>query len=336
VVTGYLPDPEFDAERVRKDASDWLVVLRSSARSPEMEAEFRDWLQADPTHGEAFFGVTRTWELLGAAGEELRTAQRGQRMRRRVLASAVAACVVAAVGVGAWLAVTPVQTFETRHGEQRTVRLSDGSRLALNTDTKVVVRFLPHRRSLRLDRGEAAFDVAHDASRPFVVTAGRESVTAVGTSFTVRMLSGPDLSVTLAEGRLKLTPAVAAEAASAPPVLMHAGQRWTPARGVSTLEQGDLDEASAWRRGEVVFNDISLAEAVKEMNRYSAARIFLDVSRAEEFKISGIFRLDDGAAFAKTLAGLYGLTVEERDSAIHIVGEPRPQINFEGQVQKPA
>jgi transmembrane sensor len=117
---------------------------------------------------------------------------------------------------------------------------------------------------------------------------------------------------------------------------MRAGQRWTPVRGVSTLNPGDVEEASAWRRGEIVFDETSLAEAVKEMNRYNAARICLDVSRAEDFKISGIFRLDDGAAFARTLAGLYGLTVEERDSAIHIVGEPRPPINFEGQVQKPA
>jgi transmembrane sensor len=329
-VTRYPDDLGAELDPVREAAGEWLSLLHSGEDDPALEAGFRDWLDADEGHRAAFMAMTSTWEMLGAAGEQWQAAERRRGQRRRVLAGAVAVSVAVAAGLGQWLMTDRAEVFETRHGEQRTAMLADGSRLVLNTDSRVVVRYAAHRRAISLERGEAAFDVAHDTTRPFVVTAGREDVVAVGTSFTVRMENSLDPRVTLMEGRLKLV-AANDRSGGGQAVMLHAGQRWSPGQGISTLAPGETEASGAWRRGEVVFDNTPLPEAVREMNRYSAAPILLDVVRAENFRISGVFRLEDGPVFAHTLAGLYGLTAEERDGAIHILGEP--QNNFSGKVR---
>lgn len=321
MVSSNLPDSELDVERVRSEASVWLAVLRSSERSPEMEATFEAWLDEDAAHHRAFFAITRTWQLLGAAGAQLRADQRRKKLHRQRLVGAMAACLVVAVGVPAWFAAFPVQHLETQHGELRTVVLSDGSRVTLNTGTRMAVRYMFNRRSIKLEKGEAAFDVAHDKRRPFVVSADGEDIAALGTSFIVRTLAEGQLGVTLTEGRLKLTRSAAGPKAE--PIVLTAGQGWTPRGGVRQLASSDLEQAAAWRRGEVVFNNTSLSAAVTEMNRYGGKPLYLDVSQADEFKISGVFRIEDGDAFAKTLAALYGLTVEERGQGLHILGRPQ-------------
>ena len=327
-------DPDIERARVRADASDWLALLHSDDRTPELEARFRTWLEADPAHAEGFDAVTRTWELMGPAGEALRAEQQRRRRFTRSLILVCAACLMVVVTAVGWLGLAPPRTLETKRGEQRTVVLSDGSRVSLNTDTKVVVRYQRHHRLIRLEHGEAAFEVAHDQKRPFVVTAAGEDVTAVGTSFMVRLLKADGLSVTLTEGRLKLAPAVLRDApTSATPVVLQAGQRWTPRQGVSRLDPAVVDASSAWRRGELVFKDTPLPDAIAEMNRYGRAPILLQVAHAGDFRISGIFRFDDSLLFARALAGLYGLDVQAGADAIRIQGAPQPQNNSSDEVQ---
>ena len=334
-VTGHSSERDFERAGVGEAAGDWLALLHSDDRTPELEAQFRAWLEADPEHAEAFDAITRTWELIGPAGKALRRAETLRKVFARSLAVACVVAVAVTIMIVGGFGLAPARTLETKRGEQRTVVLNDGSRVALNTDTKVIVRYQPHHRLVRLEHGEAAFDVAHDRSRPFVVTAAGEEVTAVGTSFTVRLLKADDLSVTLTEGRLKLAPVVAlgVPGAKVAHITMQAGQRWTPRQGVARLDPALVDASSAWRRGELVFKDTPLPEAIAEMNRYGHSPILLQVSRAEDFRISGIFRFDDSLMFARALAGMYGLDVEPGRDAIRILGEPQPQNNSSAEVQ---
>jgi len=161
--------------------------------------------------------------------------------------------------------------FETSVGEQRVVQLADGSSVSLDTDSRIHVRFENGERRIDLNQGQALFDVAHDAGRPFVVHAAGTRITAVGTVFEVRR-TGPGVAVTLVSGVVDV---VAADVA-APPRRMAAGQKTqVSARGVTTRDVNTAAETS-WTTGRLIFTDVPLEEAVSEVNRYLTAKIEID------------------------------------------------------------
>jgi transmembrane sensor len=222
--------------------------------------------------------------------------------------------------------------YITAIGEQRTVPLDDGSRIALNSNSKIKIEFTAERRAVRLLRGEAFFEVAHNAVRPFVVIAGDNQVTAVGTAFEVRY--EPDhIDVTLVEGKVNVTstaeplavPASVASSKTGVSTLsssgyaMTAGERLTIAKGApATIDAPRLDAVTAWRRGEVMLDDTPLADAVAEMNRYNKSALVVDESRIATLHISGIYHTGDSEGFAQTVAQLYGLQVTQEGGQIHL------------------
>lgn len=117
---------------------------------------------------------------------------------------AAACAVVAVVGVAAfnYFAKQQTQAFETPVGGHETLKLADGSRIELNTDTKVRVTLSAGQREVWLDRGEVHFEVQHNAARPFTVVAGNHRVTDLGTKITIRE-NGNSLRVALLEGRAR-------------------------------------------------------------------------------------------------------------------------------------
>ncbi len=91
------------------------------------------------------------------------------------------------------------------HGDQRTIRLDDGSIIHLNSQSRVHVRYSSGERLIELEQGQALFDVVRDATRPFRVRAGSADILAVGTQFDVYRRSGGDLTVTVVEGKVAVT-----------------------------------------------------------------------------------------------------------------------------------
>jgi len=169
--------------------------------------------------------------------------------------------------------------YRTAIGEQRLVRLSDGTRVSLNSDSQVVVDYDTVQRRVRLKRGEAFFEVAKDMERPFIVSAGAREVTALGTAFVVRYEEGRT-AVTLVEGKVAVTSAGIAPlggdqtfrsasqsasgaakpkgwarrtAGAAEVFTLAPGQRLTlGARSPPRMDEPRIDAVTAWRRGEVV------------------------------------------------------------------------------------
>ncbi|WP_428510793.1 FecR family protein [Roseateles sp.] len=234
------------------------------------------------------------------------------------------------------LALQPWRTGEvyaTGVGEHRVVMLQDGSRMSLNTATKVRARLSSSQRLVDVESGEALFEVAKDASRPFLVTAGETEVKATGTSFLVRLQSSSQevstsLEVTLIEGQVVLRPqaGLVGVAAGADPVVMTAGERVRvdgamAASGVSKVrvEGPGLDRAVAWTRGEASFDDVTLNEAVAEMNRYSSKPIVIvHADRLKALRVSGLFRTADSANFARAVAALHGLDVRDHSDSLEL------------------
>lgn len=322
-------------QRARAEASVWIVRLHGAHRTPELEAGFRRWLQANPDNAAEFERVTAVWEAAPHASiaglpRVVQRERRSQTSRR----FAIAATLLLIVAGGAFLYDRAERDPEyiTAVGEQRTVPLDDGSRIALNSNSEIRIEFTAERRTVRLLRGEAFFEVAHNKARPFVVIAGENQVTAVGTTFEVRY--EPDhIDVTLVEGKVNVTsmaePLTALSSVSSSKTglgklsssgyAMTAGERLRVAKGAAArVDAPRVEAVTAWRRGEVMLDDTPLTDAIAEMNRYSKSPLIIDGSSIATLHVSGIYHTGDSEGFAQTVAQLYGLKVAEEGGQIHL------------------
>lgn len=327
--------PEIAAE-----AAVWLARLHGPSRTPQMEQEFRAWQARSAVHREAFERCTDVWQDIPRIG--LATAYESAASRRAGLARArprwreaawrwgTASAVAGAAAVAAVLVLNwrSENAFTTKVGEQRLVVLEDGSRMLLNTDTRIRINFVAAQRTVEVRNGEAFFEVAKDARRPFVVRVAGSEVVAVGTAFGVRYApgsrAGDELAVTLVEGQVNVRPAGQRNAAAlAPqrPVAMKAGDRLLldrqarlPAAAVvAHVDRPNVEHVMAWKRSEAMFDNLPLVDAVAEINRYNRTPIvLLDGLESAGLLVSGVYRTSDAAGFANAVAQLHGLKVQEQ------------------------
>lgn len=299
------------------EAGVWVARLHGDDRTPAMEAGFRQWLQADAVNERAFELMTDIWEDSQNLRRVVPFAHEVEKPRPRrwrffsplsitlATATAIALALVSVLYFASGTVVTGV-------GEQRLLALDDGSRVFLNTATRVAVRYSEQTRSVELEAGEALFDVARDAKRPFIVQVGDRQIRALGTSFVVRR-DEQQLAVTLVEG------AVAVEAFTLTP-----GQRLViPVHEAARVETTSADKATAWRRGQIILDDTSLASAVAEMNRYNATKLVVESTEARDLIVNGLFQAGDSVNFANAVAQTYGLRVIERRHEIVLSGTPQ-------------
>jgi transmembrane sensor len=312
--------------RASAEAAVWLARLQGDARTPAREAAFKTWLAADPAHQSAFERATDIWAALPGAAQLLDEPAPQAKVvpiwrswqRLPVAQLALAASLVLAVGLGIFLMLGRPAAYTTAVGEQKVATLEDGSRIALNTDSSVDVRYDAKERLVELEHGEAMFEVAHNSARPFLVRAGDKQVRAVGTSFVVRR-EGGEVIVTLLQGKVEVTD-IRPAAVKAQPTYLNPGDRLrAPTEGPARIDDQPADVATAWRRGQAMFSDTPLADAVNELNRYGGPRLVIDDPRLAGLRISGVFATNDTGEFARAVAALHGLRVEQVGQTMHIV-----------------
>ena len=296
------------------EAAAWLARLQGPARTTASEAAFKAWLASDSAHSRAFTRVTDTWEIIPGAA---RAMPRLRRKHRHIVPIALAASLGLLTSVFIILALVPSgRAFQTAVGEQKTITLPDGSRIALNTNSQLVVDYSGAERHINLQRGEALFEVAKDKSRPFVVQAGNERVRAVGTKFVVRKES-KNFSVVLLEGKVTLSASSGMTPSKSKLTALEPGDRVSlNGEMFATLDRPALDSVTAWQRGEAIFDNATLGDAIAELNRYGQEKISLEDSSLAELRISGVFTTRDPREFARAVAQLHGLQVEERSKRI--------------------
>jgi transmembrane sensor len=316
------------ADRIA-EASVWITRLHGDDRDSAMESGFRQWLSSSPDTGRAFELATEVWE----DSENLRRVvpfahdvPKRRRLGFSMPAIAVAAGLVfAALTASFWYLQN--RDVTTGIGEQRLLALDDGSRIFLNTATRVAVSYTDDTRYIRLKDGEALFDVAKDVRRPFIVEAGDRKVTALGTSFVVRY-DAAGTAVTLVEGRVTVTPLVEAatppgvQGTRRPIVTLAPGQRLTVTDRSANLETPSLDKAIAWRRGQVILEDLPLGKAIEEMNRYNTVKLTVERPEAATLIVNGLFQAGDSMSFANAVSQTYGLRIARRSNEIALLGSP--------------
>lgn len=304
--------------RIEAEAAAWLARVEAD-EGAQARSALEAWLSEDIAHQEAFDRASEVWAILPRAAryeDEARLHATPKRAGFARVGLALAASLALGLGV-LWWSMGAADRYVTRPGEQQVAALRDGSRIALNTDTRVGVRFDDSRRHIRLDHGEAMFEVAHDADRPFVVIAGDTRIEALGTVFIVRRSRG-EVVVTLVKGEVAVTHDEAQGAGVPAPVLLQPGERLTePQSGPARVETASMEAATAWRRGQTIFDSTPLGAAVSELNRYGGPTIVIEDPRVAALPISGVFTTN-APDFAEAAAKLHGLSVERRGRTLYV------------------
>ncbi|MBL8267540.1 FecR family protein [Steroidobacter sp.] len=322
------------ARRARAEASAWIARLHGPNRTPELEAGFQRWLGESEHNAREFEALTEVWEsmpgisagsLSHQASDEPVAEPFVPRSRPHVAWGLAASALIAALSFfvyNHWFA----GLYDTKVGEQRIVLLGDGTQISLNSGTRLRSQYDGDERGITLDRGEALFEVAHDAQRPFVVRAGAYAVTAIGTKFTVRHEQGR-VAVVLVEGKVAVTSTeqaagAAVDAGVAPGSdgrMLAVGQRLTLNAGApAVLDTPDISVVTAWRRGEIVLDQTPLGDAIAELNRYTSRQLVLGSPELASLPVSGLYHTGDSERFARALAQLHGLNLEEQQQRIVI------------------
>ncbi|MBI3346510.1 MAG: FecR domain-containing protein [Burkholderiales bacterium] len=321
--------PPLVPKDVAAEAAVWITRLHGGHRTPQMAQECRAWQARSAAHRLAFERCTDTWQdvaSLTLTGYATATAARGRPGGSRAGRSwpwrpGSAMALVLAASVLALRSWSAGDAYDTGVGEQRVVVLQDGTRLSLNTATRIRVDFAESRRTVKVERGEALFEVAKDAGRPFVVQAAGTEVVATGTAFLVQASAAAQpgdqaLAVTLVEGQVVVRSVAGDGRLLQQPWVMAPGQRLRLSRSdaadrpatATRWDRPQMDQVLAWRRGEARFDNVSLREAVEEMNRYDRVPIVVS-GTAGQRRVSGVVKTGDNASFAQSMASLHGLVV---------------------------
>lgn len=253
------------------------------------------------------------------AGLRFKPRARSHAPRRGLrLASTAAGVLLAAVlGYGTWyFGAMDEAAYRTPVGATQTVPLADGSQAVLGSGTDLRVALSPRARMLELQQGEAYFQVAKDAGRPFVVQAGDARVIAVGTRFAVRRDAGA-LRVVVTEGTVRLE-GIHGDAA-VPARLFAAGTVARLQDGKLDVQTGVAEQAEqllGWRRGEVLFSATPLAEAVAEFNRYTPRKLRIQDASLAQMRVDGSFRTDNVDGFVRLLEQAFPVRAERTAEAI--------------------
>lgn len=344
--------------RIVEEASLWLVELNEGNADLATRKAFAAWLRTSPEHIRVFLKVSATWEdaaLIGkneGAGERLvELALAGDNVvslgtvsplvqaesnasGRSFRALAIAASLLIALAVPALWFYVWSGTYSTDVGEQRSIALSDGSTVDLNTQSRIRVRFTGAQRRIDLLEGQALFQVAPDASRPFVVRSDATDVRAVGTQFDVYRTRDGTV-VTVLEGRVAVldsraqarvpdnqshAPSGAGGPAADGAIFVAAGEQVTvgdraPVHAAPAEAQSDMP----WRQRRLMFRATPLARVVEEYNRYHERQLRIRDAELEQVPISGAFSATDSASLIAFLREQPNIAIRERGSEIDLV-----------------
>jgi transmembrane sensor len=258
--------------------------------------------------------------------------------RRQLLAASVAAITIVGVGLSWRVLRGGKDRYTSGIGEVRRIALADGSTMLLNTDTEVAVQLSMQQREIRLIRGEALFEVAHDKARPFIVRANDTAVRAVGTAFAVRV-EPSQVDVTVTEGVVEVSDRTTAAgsgpvapAVPRPPVQRVAANeriviRRTRAPEIEPIAIAAVNRQLAWREGMVSFDGDSLQTAVAEINRHNRRQIVIDDPLLGAKPIVGVFRATDLEGFSATAAAVLKARAVPDGDVIRLEPTATPTLN---------
>ena len=315
---------------IESEALAWIAQLDGDNVSDKDLAAFREWVNRSPAHAREIRELNSLWDELNvltdmvepiaqadAVSRQLRRREYFKAWRRRLMfpVGTVAALAVVSFYVTNSQTTSPpdiVQTaevqlpkiYKTKIGQHQEYELADGSKVTLNTGSRIEVDFREDQRRIRLLEGEALFDVAHDTSRPFLVFAGDGIVRAVGTAFLVH-LQGNEFDVIVSEGAVELssvlpTPVVQTKSENSKKLASlgivkagHKAKYENSAASIATVSEVEMTAKMSWQNGLITFNGETLEEVVKEVSRYTELNIEIRDAELKALQVGGVFKSGD-------------------------------------------
>lgn len=310
-------------QALTRQAADWVARLGGQPGEADWLA-FEAWLRGDDRRRAAYDRVLTLSLALDREGPALLDDLTARPPARRSGGGAVwgvGLMTVAAVAV-TFAALHPRSepksvVYATAKGERRDVVLSDGTRIALSTDTRLSVTMRDDRRELTLASGEAAFQVVHNAARPFLVHVGDRDLRDIGTEFDATRRDGL-IAVTVREGmvamerpednrrRLTLGPGSRAEHREGSEEIM--------------VVASNADDAFSWRTGRLIYRDRALSEVVADINRYGGDQV-KTVGPAANLKFTGVLTIDNQSAMVQRLASLLPVAASSGKDGVILLSE---------------
>lgn len=315
-----------DESAIEAEACAWIAQLDGDEPSKQDLAAFREWVNRSPRHQQEIKRLSSLWSDLNILTELAmppNTMKKRLGIRWPIWASACTALLLMLVGGLLYyqnLGQKMPQFHSAGIGEQRVINLPDGSLVQLNTASQIKVDYGKSMREIRLLQGEAYFDVAPDAARPFTVYVRENMVRAIGTSFTVHVK--PDnVEVLVTEGTVELASVsekrdVDNLLSSTPAAVLgrvNVHQRATFGReleSIQDLRQEEITRRLSWRKGMLVFSGEPLSKVIDEMSRYTTMKIIIADTDLGDMRIGGYFRAEDTAVMLDTLETSFGIQVE--------------------------
>jgi transmembrane sensor len=330
-MTGGAPlSPGKDAASIEECAADWLQRRRYwQGWSEEDQKALDAWIAESIDHAVAFWRLESTLDR----AERLSTLQ-PQGMRRpvdtasralfgksfRITAALVTVTIAALAAYAMWpvLQKSKGQIYATGLGGRTTIQLTDGSSIELNTDTRIRADVSAGRRYVSVEKGEAFFDIVHDARHPFTVDVDGHRITDLGTKFSIREEAGR-VEVTLLQGRASIV--------SVRPNTQHHAAVLTPGDvAIATADTLSIEQKPkptlakelSWRRGLLVFDGARLKDVAAELNRYSRQKIVVSDEQVGKLTIDASVPTDDIRAFTRVARDVFGLRVQDKGDEILI------------------
>lgn len=276
-----------NSETPLRQAADWSIRLNEAPGDDDLRRAFERWLDQSPAHAVA-------WEDVGQVASLMRKIPTSRSSSQRPRARRLAACGIAvALMAAAVAAPSTILRWTADHvadiGHERTIALADGSTVRLAPGSAIAVDRHRDRRDVRLLKGEAYFEVAHDPTRPFHVQTKDARVTVLGTGFNVRRgVAGTDVAVR--HGRVRVE-------RNAGDVVVLNGGDWTRAvSGGARIGHGAPANAGAWRRDRLVALDQTVSEMLSDARRRHRGVIILTDSELGRRTITGSYDMNDPAS----------------------------------------
>ncbi len=294
-------------------ASEWIAKIDRGLSKKEHLA-FKQWLSKDSKHFGLITEMATLWDKMDSLDRlaELfpETTKRPSPIKNWSLALAASVVLALFIGLlnhnGLFSDQQQFVRYETSVGENSTFYLPDNSKVLLNTNSILLVRYTDDYRLLKLLRGELHVEVAHDKSRPLSVVVNQKVIQAVGTAFSVQ-INDQEVELIVTDGKVivaQLAPeqAVTAKSLVIPVASLAVSKGEIALLNTTTTKDDDLVEKIdqqtikknlSWRQGNLVFKGETLEEAMQEVSRYTSIKIVIADDELKKIQIAGRFKTGD-------------------------------------------
>ncbi|MFK0091127.1 FecR family protein [Pseudomonas sp. NPDC090592] len=310
----------------REQALDWLLRLQQSPDDPQLRGAFEQWCASDTANAQAYQKAERVWQLTGQLAptttelwpkaEVLPLPIKRRPGRRWWLGAAVAACLLVAVAPS--LSLRLQADYRTAQGETRDITLADGSVVQMDSDTAIAVDYSGDHRDVKLLAGQAFFEVMPDKAKPFHVRADDVKVTVTGTAFNVELRPGR-VGVDVQHGSVRVEDTAAAQLLAN---ALTAGQRLRYADGQVQLRAFVPSQAAAWRQGQLIADDQTVAEVVQALARYVPGEVLLRDDALGAKRVTGVYDLRKPEAALRAVVRPHGGQVRSYGPWLLVLDKP--------------